>query len=152
LDEIIREVRKLDRKKCIEIIINCLRDVNSRNYSTKFIKYLVKSYSKNFLKRPGIYTIIIEKNSEIIGTGSITDIGQIRDVFVSVSYHRTGYGTKLMKILESEARRRKIENLFLYSAISAVKFYENLGYINTEQLDHGNGNIEIRMEKNLKLE
>ncbi|MFX1391547.1 MAG: GNAT family N-acetyltransferase [Promethearchaeota archaeon] len=106
MTEIIREVRKTDRKICLEIIKTCLREVNSRNYSSKFIKYLVKSYSRNFMKRQGIYTIIIEKNGEIIGTGSISDLGQIRDVFVSISNHRKGYGTKLMNILEGEAKKK----------------------------------------------
>ncbi|MFW9819138.1 MAG: hypothetical protein ACFFE5_05965, partial [Candidatus Thorarchaeota archaeon] len=76
MNEIIREVQKIDRKKCLKIIMNCLREVNSRNYSSKFIHYLVKSYSKNFMKRPDIYTIIIEKDDEIIGTGSLSDLGQ----------------------------------------------------------------------------
>ncbi|MFX0020714.1 MAG: GNAT family N-acetyltransferase [Candidatus Hermodarchaeota archaeon] len=152
MNEIIREVRKTDRKKCIEIILTNLREVNSKNYSSKFIKYLVKSYSKNFMKRSGIYTIIIEKEGEIIGTGSLSDLGQIRDVFIMVSNHRKGFGTKLMKNLEIEAKRKKMDKLFLYSAISAEIFYQNLGYINIDQLDHGEGNIEIRMEKSIGLE
>ncbi|MFX0006767.1 MAG: GNAT family N-acetyltransferase [Promethearchaeota archaeon] len=151
-NEIIREVQKTDRKKCLEIIITCLREVNRKNYSSKFIKYLVKSYSKNFMKRPDIYTIVIEKEGDLIGTGSISDLGQVRDVYVMISKHRKGYGTKLVKKLESEAKRKKIKELFLYSAISAVSFYKNLGYAKTGQLDHGNEDIETRMEKILEWE
>jgi len=149
MNEIIREIQKKDRKKCLEIIKTCLREVNSKNYSSKFIKYLAKSYSKNFMKRSGMFTIIIENDSEIIGTGSISAQGQIRDVFVAVQNHVKGYGKKLMAQLEEVATLENKKNLFLYSAISAVDFYEKLGYIKVDQLEHSTEDIEIRMEKTL---
>ncbi|MFX0138293.1 MAG: GNAT family N-acetyltransferase, partial [Candidatus Hodarchaeota archaeon] len=145
------DIQKKDRKICIEIINTCLREVNSNNYTSEFIKYLVESYSKHFMKRPGITTIIIEKDGVIIGTGSISNQGQIRDVFVDVQNHRKGYGKKLMVQLEDSAKRKNIKTLFLYSAISAINFYEKLGYTRVDQLNHGDGDIEIKMEKTLEL-
>jgi len=124
--------------------------VNSRNYSSKFIKYLIKSYKKNFMKRPEIHTIIIEKDGNIIGTGSISAQGQIRDVFIDLKYHNKGFGKKLMIQLENEALNNKTNNLFLYSAISAVAFYEKLGYIKVDQLEYDKEDIEIKMEKTLE--
>lgn len=103
------------------------------------------------MKRPGVQTFIIEKNGNIIGTGSISTQGQIRDVFIDIKNHKKGFGKKLMEKLENEAKQKNIKNLFLYAAISAVNFYEKLGYIKRDQLDHGDGDIEIRMEKNLEL-
>jgi citrate lyase synthetase len=148
-DVIIREIKKIDRKRCIEIINSCLMEINSRNYSPKFIKYLKKSYSKNYLRRPEIYTSIIEQNEMIIGTGSISAKGQIRDLFIDIKHHRKGYGKKLLVYLEDVAKSKNLKKSFLYSAISAVKFYKSQGYTQVDQLDHGDGNIEIKMEKNL---
>jgi len=145
----IREIHIKDRNRSIEIIIECLLKVNSKNYSPKFIKYLVKSYKKNFLRRPGIHTIIIEEESKILGTGSISPQGQIRDVFVDPKYHKKGYGKKLMIQLENKAIQNENKNLFLYSAVSAVDFYEKLGYIKVDQLEHNKKDVEIKMEKTL---
>ncbi len=51
--------------------------------------------------------------------------------------------------LENVAIDNNLKNLFLYSAISAVGFYEKLGYVKVDQLEHGNEDIEIRMQKTL---
>ncbi len=151
MSEIIREIRKKDMKKCVEIIIICLHEINSRNYSSKFIKHLVRSYKKGFMHRSEIHTIVLEKEGNILGTGSISAQGQIRDVFVDVKNHRKGFGKKIMKQLEMEAKQKKIKTVFLYSAISAVDFYKNLGYTETDRLIHKNKAVEIRMEKILEF-
>jgi len=151
MSEIIREIQKKDRKFCLEIITSCLYELNSRNYTTKFIEYIVKSYKKNFMKSPEIKIFIIEKDGNILGTGSISAQGQIRDVFIDIQNHRKGLGKKMMEKLENEAKLTKIKTLFLYAAISAFQFYEKIGYIKRDQLDHGGGDLEIKMEKNLEL-
>ena len=148
MNEIIREIQKTDRKRVLEIINECLIVVNSKNYSSKFIKSLRKSYSKHFMKRPELYIFVIVKHDIILGTGSISSAGQIRDVFIDVKEQRKGWGKKLVKYLEDIAKNKNIEKLFLYSAISAVGFYEKLGYIEVDTLKHGNKDMEIRLEKN----
>ncbi|MFX1572388.1 MAG: GNAT family N-acetyltransferase [Promethearchaeota archaeon] len=147
--EIIREIQKRDRKKCLGIIITCLNEINSRNYTSEFIKHLVKSYKKNFMNRREIHTFVFEKEGNILGTGSISAEGQILDVFVDVKNHRRGIGKKIMKTLEIEANQKKMKTIFLYSAISAVDFYKNLGYFEMDRLVHKNKDVEIRMEKPL---
>ena len=103
------------------------------------------------MNRSEIHTIVLEKEGNILGTGSISAQGQIRDVFVDVKNHRKGFGKKIMKQLEMEAKQKKIKTVFLYSAISAVDFYKNLGYTETDRLIHKNKAVEIRMEKILEF-
>ena len=150
MTEIIREIQKKDRSSCLEIIQSCLLNVNSRNYTPEFIKSLIKSYEMNFMRTLERSIFVIEKNGILVGTGSII-IGQkrINDIFIDVDNHREGFGKKIMTYLEKIAKENNLQTLFLYSSISAVKFYEKLGYTMTDKLDHGDGNIEIRMEKKL---
>lgn len=150
MTEIIREIQDKDRSGCLEIIRSCLLNVNSRNYTPEFTKSLIESYNKNFMRSLERSTFVIEKNGVLVGTGSII-IGQkrINDIFINVDNHREGFGKKIMVYLEKIAKENNMQTLFLYSSISAVNFYEKLGYSKIDQLDHGEGNIEIRMEKKL---
>ena len=150
MTEIIREIQTKDRSACLEIIQSCLLNINSRNYTPEFITSLIKRYNINFMRSLERSIFVIEKNGILVGTGSII-IGQkrINDIFIEVDNHRKGFGKKIMVYLESIAKENNVQTLFLYSSISAVSFYEKLGYAKTDKLDHGEGNIEFRMEKKL---
>lgn len=148
--EIIREIQAKDRPRCLELIHSCILQVNSRNYTSQFIKSLTESYSKNFMRRPERSTFVLEKDGILVGTGSIIlSEGRINDMFIDVGNHRRGYGKSLMDHLENIAQENNLESLFLYSSISGVKFYEKVGYTQVSRLDHGAGNIEIKMEKKI---
>ena len=150
MTEIIREIQEKDRPCCLELIHSCILQVNSRNYTPHFIKTLTESYRKNFLRRPERSTFVIERDGILVGTGSIIiSQGRINDMFIAVENHRKGFGKSLMAHLENVAKENNLESLFLYSSISGVYFYEKVGYTEVSQLDHGDGNIEIKMEKQL---
>jgi N-acetylglutamate synthase-like GNAT family acetyltransferase len=102
------------------------------------------------MRRPERSTFVIEKDGILVGTGSII-IAQrrINDIFIDVENHGKGFGKRLMVHLENIAKENNVQALFLYSSVSAVDFYGKLGYIKVDQLDHGKGNIEIKMEKKL---
>ena len=146
MTEIIREIQEKDRQGCLEIIHSCILNVNSKNYTPQFIKSLTESYSKNFMRRPERSTFVIEKDDILVGTGCIIiSQGRINDIFIGVENHRKGFGKSLMLYLENIAKENNLQALFLYSSISAVKFYEKLGYTKVDQLVHGEGNIEIKI-------
>ena len=146
---LIRKGQEEDRIHCLDIIKNCLFKVNRKYYTPKFINYLVESYEKKFLKRPELYTIVIEREGKVLGTGSLSTQGQILDVFIDINYHGKGFGKSIMSRLEDIAVKNNFSSLFLYSSISATQFYEKLGYSRIEELDHGDGDIEIKMEKKM---
>ncbi|GAG90926.1 unnamed protein product, partial [marine sediment metagenome] len=150
MTEIIREIQEEDRPFCLELIQSCILHVNSRNYTPQFIKSLTESYSKNFMRRPERSTFVLEKDGILVGTGSIIlSEGRINDMFIDVENHNKGFGKSLMAHLENIAQENSLKALFLYSSISGVNFYEKVGYTQVSQLDHGAGNIEIKMEKKL---
>jgi predicted GNAT family N-acyltransferase len=54
--------------------------------------------------------------------------GRIGRVAVIKQFRRRGIGTLLMEALEQEARSRGLSKLWFHSQISAVPFYQALGY------------------------
>ncbi|MFW9895514.1 MAG: GNAT family N-acetyltransferase [Candidatus Thorarchaeota archaeon] len=147
--EIIQVAVKKDRKSCVKIITDCLTTITSKYYSPKFIENLVKKYKRKFMKRPELEVYVIKIQDKILGTGSISTRGQISDIFIDPNNHRKGFGQKMIRKLEEVAKKRNITELFLYGSVSAIEFYEKMGYFKVDQLDHGNGDIELRMEKSL---
>lgn len=78
------------------------------------------------------YTIVLEKNNKIVGTGTI--IGQeIVRVFVDPMLQRCGFGKLIMDKLEEKALSLGIDVIKLDASIPAKKFYDALGYITLEE-------------------
>jgi N-acetylglutamate synthase-like GNAT family acetyltransferase len=143
----IRKAREKDRNRCLEIIVSCLREINSQDYDDDVINRLVEKYKENFMEMPGVSIFIVEREEQILGTAAITTQGQIRDVFIDIAQHRKGLGTRLMEKLEDIAKTENLEKVFLFAALSSVDFYKKLDYIITERLDFGKEGIQIKMEK-----
>lgn len=54
--------------------------------------------------------------------------GRVGRVSVLRQFRRGGVGTRLMQALEQEARRHGLPKLWFHSQVSAVPFYQALGY------------------------
>lgn len=50
------------------------------------------------------------------------------DLVISERHRRTGIGTRLLRFLEEDARRRDLGKLFLDARPEAIPFYERNGY------------------------
>ena len=146
---LIRVIEKSERKECLKIIISNLLEVNIKDYSFEVIQSLVKSYSKYYLKIPNIMTLLAEENGKILGTASMTENGQIKDVFVDIENHSKGIGRNLMQHLEEIAKNKNLEGLFLFSAKTSIDFYLKQGYDEIKRINFGKQGIQIRMEKKL---
>lgn len=74
-------------------------------------------------------TIVLEKDRELIGTGSVID-GEILGVFIKPAYQKQGYGTLLMAELERIAAAKNCSKISLSVSLPSRQFYERLGYSN----------------------
>jgi len=63
-----------------------------------------------------------------IGTGRMTDDGHIGRVAVLAPWRGRGVGVALMQALLAEAARRGLERVWLNAQLSALAFYERLGF------------------------
>jgi predicted GNAT family N-acyltransferase len=75
--------------------------------------------------------VVAWDNGVPVGTGRI-DLekgGKVGRVAVLASYRRSGVGTRIMAALEDIARNAKLDGLWFHAQLSAIPFYEALGYI-----------------------
>ena len=132
---IIRKFKKEDARKISNLIRKCLIEVNSKDYPKKVIKYQYQRYSSNGIltKSKDSITIVVTKNGNIIGTGSLRD-NWISGVFVDPTLHRQGTGKKIMNYLENLAKKNGFQQIKLGSSITAFGFYKKIGYKKVKEL------------------
>jgi len=78
------------------------------------------------------YTVVVEKNREIIATGTIVG-DEIRRVFVEPAFQRQGFGKVIMRKLEAKALALRIPLVRLDASIPSKRFYDSLGYVILEE-------------------
>ncbi|MHC4463088.1 MAG: GNAT family N-acetyltransferase [Planctomycetota bacterium] len=98
------------------------------------------------------HTIVLEKNSQIIGTGTILE-DEIKRVFVEAKLQKQGLGKLIMRKLEEKAASLGIDVIKLDASIPSKKFYDSLGYVTLEEtfleVENGKRLYHYKMEKSL---
>lgn len=98
------------------------------------------------------HTIILEKNSRIIGTGTFVG-NEIKRVFVEPAFQKHGFGNILMQKLEGKAVSASIDIVKLDATLLSNKFYDSLGYVTLKktflEIDNGKKLDYYKMEKSL---
>lgn len=78
------------------------------------------------------YTIILEQNGRIAGTGTLVG-DEIARVFVLPASQQYGYGKLIMQKLEEKALAEGVNVVRLDASIPSKKFYDLLGYLTLEE-------------------
>ena len=94
--------------------------------------------------------VLVTDNKKPIACGRIKPDGHIGRMAVLKEYRQQGVGAAILKALLKHAEDNDIETVYLHAQVSAVPFYEKLGFniCSEEFLD---ANIPHRtMEKKLK--
>ncbi len=78
------------------------------------------------------YTVVLEKNGQIIATGTIVG-DEIRRVFVEPAFQRQGFGKVIMHKLQAKALALRIHLVRLDASIPSKRFYDSLGYVTLEE-------------------
>ena len=69
------------------------------------------------------------QGDEPVGAGRTQRDGHIGRIAVRKAYRGRGIGTRIMRALIAEARRRGLASVYLGSQAQARRFYENLGFV-----------------------
>ena len=98
------------------------------------------------------YTILLQKDNRIVGTGTI--VGEdVKRVFVDPAFQRRGFGKLIMRKLEERAVSAGVDVVKLDASLPSKTFYDNLGYVTLEKAFREVGNNErldfYKMEKAL---
>lgn len=87
-----------------------------------------------------------------VGTGRL-DVdygGKVGRVAVVATHRRTGVGTAVMERLHEIAREARLSRVWCHAQLSAVPFYERLGYASSGPSFEEAGIEHVRMEYTLR--
>ncbi len=125
----IRKAVLADAEAISRVIIQTLKEVNTKDYSERVINAVITNFSAEQIaakmKQRKIF-VLMEKD-HIIGTASLEG-DLVRSVFVLPSKQGKKAGSLLMHYLEEVARKKNISCLTVSSSITAEGFYQKLGY------------------------
>lgn len=141
----IRPIGKEELEEALGLIHQSIRVLNARDYKPTQIESVIQTYKISTLREKGV--IVAEYHDKIVGVAKLSG-RTVQAVFTHPQFVRKGVGKALVKELERRARSRNAQDLSLMASITAVEFYEALGYKNSGKLK---GNIPcICMEKKFR--
>lgn len=152
---IIREYKKDDCKKLIELFYETVHGIDESNYSQKQLdawapEQIDEANWKPFLE--AIYVVVVEIDNVIVGFGDIDSTGYLNMLYVHKDYQRKGIATAIEKEIERYAIANNILLINTDASIIAKPFFESKGYkVKYPQNKTHNGEIFTNyiMEKTL---
>jgi N-acetylglutamate synthase-like GNAT family acetyltransferase len=119
-----------------ELIDNTIDICYPADYPKEAVKFFKEYHcDKNILKGAAKgWTIVLEKNNRVIGTGTIID-DHIMRVFVNPKFQKHGLGELIMNKLEDKAISSGVNKIKLDASLPSKKFYDALGYATSEATD-----------------
>jgi N-acetylglutamate synthase-like GNAT family acetyltransferase len=150
MDITIRRAVQGDVGAISRVIISALRETNVRDYSAEIIARVERNFSaehiETLLSRRTAFVAVA--GGEVVGTASLEG-GVVRTVFVRPDCHRLGIGRNLMAAVIGVALGAGLELLIVPSSLSAVSFYESLGFVSRRECHEGDERTVV-MELDLK--
>ncbi len=125
----IRKFASSDLRAVKRLIRRTINICYSPVYPKEVIKYFHDYHNDETILRDAKegYTVVLEKNNRIIGTGTIV-ANHIWRVFINPALQKQGFGKLIMRKLEAKAILNKIGLTKLNASLPSKKFYDSLGY------------------------
>ncbi|MCU0534929.1 MAG: GNAT family N-acetyltransferase [Hydrococcus sp. Prado102] len=113
----------------LQLQTKSLRILTAKDYDRRQIEAIIERNYRLNQFRMGAITFVAEYEGKIIGFAILNRIFRIIDaVFVHPDFVRRSVGKQLMFAIEQEAIQRKIKSLLVLSSLTAINFYQALGY------------------------
>lgn len=135
------------------LIRRTLLEVNSVDCPKEEIDFLYRLYTPEKVVKNAEegHTYVLWEDGRIIGTGTIAQTGEreceILAAFLLPEAIGRGLGRVLFRTLESDPLFARADRVWLTSSITALKFYEKIGYTYEGGYCHLNEEDLIVMEK-----
>lgn len=146
----IRPYNIADADELSQVIIRCLLEVNSKDYSGAVIEGMVKMFSPEGVSKLAderkMY--VAERDGKVIGTVSRVD-NKIYTMFINPSFSRQGIGNQLMDYAEEQIRKSGHDLVELDASITARNFYKKRGYSEIEESSSEEYGSSYQMQKSL---
>ena len=151
---VVRRFENDDVQKVIDIIVDNLLEINSKDYGIEIMEKLAATYNETKIielsKRSHMYVFLI--NDNIVGVGAIANYYNKKDeaillsIFVRPDYHNKGIGKEIINTLENDEIAKNSKRIEIPSSITALNFYLKCGYY------YKNGINELDNDKHYRLE
>jgi len=125
----IRRFKNSDAQNISEIIIRCLKEINSKDYPSEIINGMIVHFTpervSELAQERKMY--VATYKGEVVGTVS-RDGNKVFTMFVNPDFSAQGIGSKLMDYIEQLAASEKYEYMETGASITAHDFYRKRGY------------------------
>lgn len=151
---LIRDYKEADCAEIAVLFYNTVHKICCKHYTKQQLNAWAqsppdeKALNEVFLKS---YTVVAEGDGVITGFGNIEN-DYLDRLYVHKDYQNQGVGAKLTAKLESYARQQGICKITTHASITALPFFEKLGYIKQAEqsvIRHGVTLTNFVMYKNL---
>ena len=151
----VRSYKTGDEVAMAEMIAYTLRVSNRNDYSPEYLEGIVNHYPPEFFvaRAKDSHFYVFCDGERIVGCGGITGYrgstteSYLFAIFVHPDYQGLGLGKLMMDTLESDAYFKRAWRTELASSITAVGFYQTMGYKFKEGISAPDENGVIKMEK-----
>ena len=150
-----RRFRKGDEFPVSDVICTTLTICNRKDYSSEFIQENIRSHSPEVIaaraKEAHFYVAMV--GEKVIGCGGITgywgstEESYLTSIFVLPDYQGKGVGRKIVETLEADEYFSRAWRTELGSSLTAVHFYEKMGYKYKNGVAEPDKYGVVRMEK-----
>ena len=146
----IRAVIPSDVPALSALIQNTLLISNSHDYDLRTIRTLMAAFSSQAVSRliRQRQMFVAQVNGRLAGVVAL-EAGEVYSFFVAPDRQGRGVGRELLAFVEGRAREQGVRHLFLSASLTAVGFYEHLGYRRTGEVSDGRFGRTVRLVKTL---
>ena len=133
---IIRKFVPEDAVEVSALIVNTLREVNIKDYSSEYIENVVQRLQPTSILERAQWThfYVVCDRERIVGCGAIgpywdkLDESSLFTIFVLPEYHGQGIGRKIIETLEKDEYFLRANRIEIPASITATPFYIKMGY------------------------
>ena len=131
----IRSATVKDIPALSELIVRSIRVLNANEHTSDALELVCALFSEKRLNRDLLRRdmFVLEDEGLLIGTISLGG-GMLHSLFVDPIQACKGHGRLLVNHIERYARIKHLEKLSLRSSLTAVPFYQKLGYVKLSEV------------------
>ncbi|MBQ8554938.1 MAG: GNAT family N-acetyltransferase [Clostridia bacterium] len=132
----LRPFAPADAAETAQLIATTLRITNSRDYSAEYIEDTIASHDEKVLldRAAWSHMYVAVRAGQIIGCGAISSFwggateSILLTIFVLPEYQGQGVGRRIVETLEADEYFLRANRIEISASITAVPFYQRMGY------------------------
>jgi putative acetyltransferase len=154
-DQVIREAVAGDATQIIVIHARSVRALCSGDYTPEQIEaWIGKRTPEEMAQRIAMHPFFVaERNGKLTGYAVYNvNSSELLSIYVDPDFARQGVASALMNVLLADAWSKGLATLWLDASLSAVPFYETVGFVRIMETTHAFRGVPLecmRMEMSL---